>query len=118
MYWVLSKKHIFDVISLHGTLNGDHKGVFPWRAIWKIEVSTKFAFFVRTTAHCKLSSMDNHQKRKIIIVDLCCTSKMDAETINHLLLFVDKARDLWSMVFSLFLISWVNTFSVKDLLSC
>lgn len=37
MYWVLSKNHIFDVISLHGTLNGDHNGFFPWRAMWKMK---------------------------------------------------------------------------------
>ena len=69
-------------------------------------------FFAWTAAHGK--TMDNLQKRKFTIVDWCCMCKMDEEASNHLLLHRAIAMNLWSMVFSLFGLSWVMPFSVKE----
>lgn len=73
-------------------------------------------FFAWTAAHGK--TMDNLWKRKFTIVDWCCMCKMDEEASNHLLLHCAIAMNLWSMVFSLFGLSWVMPFSVKEHLAC
>lgn len=42
--------------------------------------------------------------------------KHDEETVNHLILHCDVARDLWSLIFLLFELEWVFSRSVKDTL--
>lgn len=65
-------------------------------------------FFAWTAAHGK--TMDNLWKRKFTIVDWCCMCKMDEDCAI--------AMNLWSMVFSLFGLSWAMPFSVKEHLAC
>jgi hypothetical protein len=53
-----------------------------------------------------------------VVLDWCCMSKRDGETINHLFLHCPAARDLWDLVFCLFGVDWVMPRGVLDMLSC
>jgi hypothetical protein len=39
-------------------------------------------------------TLDNLRKRKVIVVDLCCMCKRSEESIDHLLLYCEIAREL------------------------
>jgi hypothetical protein len=51
-------------------------------------------------------------------MDWCCMCKARGESVNHLFLHCNVARDLWNMFFSLFGIPWIMPRGVMDLLSC
>jgi hypothetical protein len=68
----------------------------------------------------KILTLDNLRKRSIIVVGWCCMCKHRGEYDNHLLLHCEVARALWSVVFSLFDVTWVmpRGVVVVDLLDC
>ena len=47
------------------------------------------------------------------IPNRCYLCKNEEETIDHLLLFCEKAKMLWLMIFSLFGVQWVMHYSVR-----
>jgi hypothetical protein len=52
-----------------------------------------------------------------VVIEWCCMCKKKGESIDHLLLHCDTARELWSFMFSLFGIEWVMPQSVLGLLT-
>ena len=54
----------------------------------------------------------------MLVLDWCCMSKKGGETVDHLLLLCSFARELWTMVFGLFGVTWVMPRSTLDLLAC
>jgi hypothetical protein len=60
------------------------------------------AFFVWLVALGKILTHDNLRKRNVVVIDWCCMCKKSGETIDHLLLHCEVARDLWSYIFTLF----------------
>ena len=51
-------------------------------------------------------------------MEWCCMCKQSGESINHLLLHCEVARALWSVVLTLFNVTWVMSGGVADLLVC
>ena len=49
------------------------------------------------------------------MVDWCCMCKRNGEIVDYLLLHCSFARELWSMVFSLFGLQWVISKGVIEL---
>ena len=66
----------------------------------------------------KVPTLDNLRKRGIIVVRWCCMCKHSGEFVNHLLLHCEVAQALWSVVFSLFDVTWVMPGGVVELLAC
>jgi len=60
---------------------------------------------------------DNLHSHHIMVVEWCCMWKKNKESIDHLLLHCDVARDIWSFFYSLFGVKWVMLRRVLDLLS-
>jgi hypothetical protein len=117
MKWRLSGK--FGVLSFYeGIRDSNGKDIFPWKSIWKVKVPTRVAFFTWTAALGKILTIDNHRKRKVLILDWCCMCKSGGESVNHLLLHCPITRDLWDMVFTLFGVCWVMPKGAEDLLAC
>ena len=58
------------------------------------------------------------KKRKIWILDWCYMCKCNGESVDHLFLHCLVARDLWSIVFGLFGVSWVISQTIVKLLAC
>jgi hypothetical protein len=91
---------------------------FPWRSIWKVKVPLRVSFFVWTTTLRRTLTMDNLRRKCIIVVGLCSMCKHSGESVNHLFLHCEVAQVLWSMVFSLFVVTWVMPEGVLELLAC
>ena len=69
--------------------------------------SFKIRSFLWTMALGRILTSNNLRKRQVVVIDWCCMSKKDGETIDHLLLHWPLARELWNMEFSLIGVSWV-----------
>ncbi len=93
-------------------------GCFPWKNIWQAKVPPRVAFFTWLASLGKLLTADNLRRRNIILVSWCCMCKADGESVDHLFLHCNLARELWTMVFSLFGMQWVMLRRVVDVLAC
>ncbi len=62
--------------------------------------------------------VDHLWKHNILIIDWCCMCKNSGEFVDHLLLHFKVTRDIWSIVFALFGISWAMSKVVVQMLSC
>ena len=58
------------------------------------------------------------RKRHVLVINWCCMCKRSAKMVDHLVLHCSSARELWSMVFSLFGIQWTMPKGVTELLAC
>jgi hypothetical protein len=52
------------------------------------------------------------------VIDRCCMCKMNAESVDLLLLHCEVASALWNAIFSCFSKSWVMLLWVVDLFTC
>jgi hypothetical protein len=66
----------------------------------------------------KILTVDNLRKRGVLVVGWCCMCKRSSESIEHVLLHCEVARDLWTAIFTLFDVTWVMPATVLDLLAC
>jgi hypothetical protein len=105
---------------LNSSTERDDEGscLFPWKSIWKVKVLVRVSFFAWTAALDRILTVDNLRKRGLIVVDWCSMCKRSGESVDHLLLHCDVARALWSVLFSLFDVTWVMNDRVIDLLAC
>uniref|UniRef100_A0A2N9GB44 Integrase catalytic domain-containing protein n=1 Tax=Fagus sylvatica TaxID=28930 RepID=A0A2N9GB44_FAGSY len=88
--WTPSSRGLFEVRSFYSVLmHPSSQDYFPWKGVWKAKVPPRVAFFVWTSALGKILTTDNLRKRR-----------------------------LWSVVLTLFGITWVMPRGVGDLLSC
>jgi hypothetical protein len=53
----------------------------------------------------------------LFLVSWCCMCKVDGESADHLFLHCALARELWTMVFSLFGMHWVTLRRIVDVTS-
>jgi hypothetical protein len=82
------------------------------------KATRKVTFFVWTAALGKILTIDNLQRRHILIVDWCCMCKSHGESTNHLLIHCSVTSNIWSFVLTLFGLAWVMPKFVLDLLEC
>ncbi|RVW48467.1 hypothetical protein CK203_088310 [Vitis vinifera] len=75
--------------------------------------SVKTSFFGWEAAWCRLLTIDRLKRFGWSIPNRCFLCKYEEETTDHLLLFCEKARMLWLLIFSLFGVQWVMHSSVK-----
>lgn len=64
----------------------------------------------------EIFTVNNLIRRHIIIVDWCCICKNSEETVDHLLLHCDGAKELWSFALMLFGKHWVMSKTVVECL--
>jgi hypothetical protein len=120
LVWNPSKKGVFEVRSFYEELirkDGPCVPYFPWKNIWGVKALTRVAFFVWSAALDKILTHDNLRKRNVIVIEWCCLCKKSGESIDHLLLHCEVARDLWSYVLILFGVEWVMPRTVLELLN-
>ncbi|XP_041027656.1 uncharacterized protein LOC121267709 [Juglans microcarpa x Juglans regia] len=117
MEWRPSKNGKFSVHSFYDILSAQDRPFFPWKNIWRSKAPPKAAFFVWTAALRKILTMDNLRRRGLIITDWCCMCRNSGETIDHLLLHCDFARDIWTYLFSNLGVTWVMPGTVVELLA-
>lgn len=52
-----------------------------------------------------------------MVIEWCCMCKKSGESIEHLLLHCEVARDLWGYILTLFGVEWVTPRRVMELLT-
>jgi hypothetical protein len=75
-------------------------------------------FFAWLVVLRKIFTMDNLQKRHVVVVDRYYLCKRDGEYVDCLLLHCELACALWSAFFSCFGLSWVMPKRVAYLYAC
>ena len=76
-------------------------------------VPIRASFFGWEAAWNRLLTTDRLKRFGWSIPNRCFLCKQEEETTDHLLLFCEKARMLWLLIFSLFGVHWVMHSSVK-----
>jgi hypothetical protein len=102
LVWNPSKRDLFEVRSYYEVL---------------VKAPTRVAFLVWSAALGKILTHDNLRKRNVVVIEWCCMCKKNRESMDHLLLHCEVARDLWSCIFILFGIEWVMPRMVLELLT-
>jgi hypothetical protein len=117
LWWMPSRKGVFEVKSFYRALSPHGLGSFPWKSVWKSKAPPRVAFFVWTAVHSKILTLDNLGRRGLVVVNRCWLCESDVESVDHLLLHCAVARDLWIAFFARFGLCWVMPRSVKELLA-
>jgi hypothetical protein len=113
LWWVPSRKGLFEVKSFYRVLSPTGVTSLPWKSIWRSKALPRVAFFVWTAAGGKILIVDN-LRRGMVVVNRCWLCELDEESVDHLLLHCGAARDLWNAFFARFGLCWVMPCSVKE----
>ena len=108
---------IFHYFTQNGRLEFPH---------WPIKVSLNKSSWVQVHKRVLHLGMDgkilleNHReflkKRGRILANRCFLCCEEEETIDHILIHCTRSRVLWELLFALFGVAWVISFSVRDTL--
>jgi hypothetical protein len=115
IYWIPSKRKIFEVKSYSKLKVNSEPVDNPWKIIWKSKVPPRVAFFAWTAVLGKILTMDNLRKN-ITVIEWCYMCKKSDESIDHLLLHCEVAIEVWNMVCHLFGVMWVMPGRLKECL--
>jgi hypothetical protein len=88
--------------------------LFPGRIYGVLRLQQRVAFFVWSVELGKILTHDNLRKRNVIVIEWYCLCKKSGESIDHLLLYCEIARDLWSYILILFGVEWVMPRTVLE----
>ena len=86
------------------------------KIIWNSCVQPKLSFFAWEALWGKVLTLNCLQKRGCALSNRCFLCQMFEGSIDHLLLHCEKTREVWMLLLSLFGVSWVFPFSVKETL--
>ena len=111
--WKENKIGPFSVKSFYSSFSRDSKPPFPARTIWTPWVPIRASFFGWEAAWNRLLTTDRLKRVGWSIPNRFFLCKYKEKTTDHLLLFCEKARMLWLLIFSLFGVQWVMHSSVK-----
>jgi hypothetical protein len=100
--WIPSKKQKFEVRSFYHSLSIHVVSPFSWKSIWRVKAPLRVAFFGWMTTLGKILTLDKLRKRNVIAVDWCSLCKKSGESIDHLLIHCEVARELWILIFYFF----------------
>ncbi|RVX09545.1 hypothetical protein CK203_012354 [Vitis vinifera] len=117
MLWKETKDEIFLVKSLYSTLVSSRVVQFPINIIWNPCVPTKVCFFAWEAYWGKVLTLDQLKKRGRFLANRCFLCCEEEESIDHILIQCSRARVLWELLFALFGVTWVLSYSVRDTLS-
>ena len=67
---------------------------FPWKGIWKVKVPKRVAFFMWTTTHGQILTLDNLMLRGRILANCCRMCCCNEESMDHLLISCLVAHSL------------------------
>ena len=100
--WKLTRNKNFKVCEFYLALSFTLDISFPWKPVWCSKVPPRVAFFSWIASLGRILTTGNLWYKGVAVVDWCYMCKKSGESMNHLLLHVPIAYDLWSMVWALF----------------
>ncbi|RVX07973.1 putative ribonuclease H protein [Vitis vinifera] len=103
--WTETKSGKFSVKSLYVALEAGCSSLFPSSYIWNVNVQPKISFFAWEATWGKALTLDMVQKRGQAVANRCFMCLEKEETINHLLLYCSRTKELWDLLFTLFGVS-------------
>ena len=115
--WVLNSLGLFDTRSYYLALQASTASEFAWKSVWKVKAPQRVIFFVWTAAWGWILTCDNLMRRGFVMAGWCCMCKNSGESVNHLLLHCNVARELWNFVLCAYGVSWVFPETVSDFLA-
>ena len=92
--WCLNGSGKFKVWSFYHKIQNVTLSTFPWKGIWKVKVPKKVAFFMWTTAHGQILTLDNLMLRGRTLENRCCVCCCNEESVDHLLISCPVAHSL------------------------
>ena len=113
LWWRENENGTFSVKSFYDSFSRSTRPPFQARVIWTPWVPIRASFFSWKAAWSRLLTIDCLKRSGWNIPNRCYLCKNEEETTNHLLLFCEKARMLWLLIFSLFGVQWVMHSSVE-----
>ncbi|XP_070026633.1 uncharacterized protein [Nicotiana sylvestris] len=88
--------------------------LWPWKLIWRTRLPLKVICFSWTALYEACLTQENLVKKNFQLVNRCYMCQRDAETNNQLFLHCRVAADIWSMFCSVFGISRVMPYNMKE----
>ena len=114
--WTKAKDGRFSVKSLYKALDSERREEFPASIIWNSLVPLRVSFFAWEATWKKSITLDRLQRRGFSLANRRYLCLVEEESIDHILLHCGLARSLWSLLFSLFGVSWVLPSSIREAL--
>ena len=114
--WTKAKDERFSVKSLYKALESESLGDFLARVIWNSLVPPRVSFFAWEAMWKKALTLDRIQRRGFSLANICYLCLSEEESIDHILLHCVLTRSLWSLLISLFGVSWVLHSSIREAL--
>jgi hypothetical protein len=118
LWWIPSSKCFFEVSRFYQVLSTPGSISFPWKGIWRTKAPPRVAFFAWMVARSKIPTIENLQRRGMIVTNRCWLCESNGESMDHLLLHCRVANALWNVIFSRFGLCWVMPGSVRELFAC
>jgi hypothetical protein len=94
LWWVPSRKEIFEVKSFYRALTPYGSLSFPWKSVWRSQAPPRVTFFAWTAVCSKILTLDNVGRRGMVVVNRCWLCEMEGESVDHLLLHCVAASAL------------------------
>ena len=79
-------------------------------------VPSRVSFFAWEATWKNVLTLDQIKRRGCPLANRCYLCLSEEESIDHILLHCEQARSLWNLLFSLFGVSWVLSYSVREAL--
>ena len=105
--WKFTGSGNFDVHSFYSAICGNNAYLFPWKSFFHVMLLERVSFFLWLAGWGKILTIDNLNKRGLLLVNWCCMCRCSREMVDHLLIHYEIAHALWSEVFTIFGIQWV-----------
>lgn len=122
--WKIDRKGLFSISSCYSSLVSKKPLFFPVKLIGNLRVSSKvwvffllFVFFSWEATWEKVLTLDKLMMRGWSLVSRCCLCKDDIEFLAYIFIHYKWTSILWSLVFSLFGVSWVCSFFIREVFS-
>ncbi|OVA20230.1 Reverse transcriptase zinc-binding domain [Macleaya cordata] len=114
-FWKLEKSGEFTVSSCYQLCHKSPPPDFPHKQVWDPIAPTKITFFAWQLHHNAIMTQDNMAKRGHVVVNRCVMCRMNAESVNHLMIHCPIASEVWNIFFDGFGVRWAMHKDVSQL---
>lgn len=79
--WKFTGSGNFDVHSLYSAIRGNNAYLFLWKSFWDVMVPKRVSFFLWSAGWGKILTIDNLNKRVLLLVNWCCMCHCSGESV-------------------------------------